>query len=67
MEQHRFPRKILERGQVGRISIGRPRKRWIEDVEQDLRNMGTGRWRKLCNERAEQRKIVEGAKTNTGL
>lgn len=41
-----------------------PRTRWIED---DLRKMEIRKWRRLCNERAEWRNVIEEAKTNSGL
>jgi hypothetical protein len=39
MEGWRIPRRILERKPIGRRIRGRPRKRWIEDVE-DFQAMG---------------------------
>ena len=67
MEQHRIPIKVLERRPVGRRSRGWPKKRWSEDVVEDLRDMVIRRLKRLCNERAERRKIVEEAKTHTEL
>jgi len=32
---------------------GRPRNRWIEDVEEDIQRMGIRGWRKLCKERMD--------------
>jgi hypothetical protein len=32
---------------------GRPRKRWIVDIEEDTQIMRIRRWRKGCEERAE--------------
>jgi hypothetical protein len=32
---------------MGRRNRGRPRKRWIEDIEKDIQIMGIRRWRKL--------------------
>jgi len=32
----RMPRRILEWKPVGRRIRGRPRKRWIEDIEEDI-------------------------------
>ena len=52
---------------MGRRIIGRPRKRWIEDVEEDIQTMGIREWRKLSKERAEGKKIAEKAKTHSGL
>jgi hypothetical protein len=47
--------------------IGRPRKRWIEDIYKDIQILGIRGWRKLCKERAEWKKITEKAKTHSGL
>jgi hypothetical protein len=67
MEGWRIPRRILEWKSVGRRIRGRPRKRWIEDVEEDFQAMGIRGWRKLSKERAEWKKITEKAKTHSGL
>ena len=58
---------VLEWKPTGRRNRGRPRKRWIEDVEEDIQIMGIRGWRKLCKERAEWKKITEKAKTHSGL
>ena len=65
--EYRIPRNILEWRLAGRRSKGRPRKRQVEDVEEDLTNTGRRRCMRLCNERAERRKYVEKTKTHTGL
>jgi len=46
---------------------GRPRKRWIVDIEEDMQIMGIRRWRKQCKERAEWKRITEKAETHSGL
>ena len=40
MDGGRMPRRILEWKPMGRRIIGRTRKRWIEDVEEDIRTVG---------------------------
>ena len=40
MDGGRIPRRILEWKSVCRRIRGRPRKRWIEDVEEDIQTMG---------------------------
>jgi hypothetical protein len=67
MERGRIPRRILEWKPIGRRIRGRPRKRWIEDVEEDIQAMGARGWRKLSKERTEWKKITEKAKTHSGL
>jgi hypothetical protein len=67
MDEERTPKRILEWKPIGRRIRGRPRKRWIEDIEDDIRIMGIRGWRKLCKERAEGKRITEKAKTHSGL
>jgi hypothetical protein len=47
MEGERIPKRVLEWKPMGRRNRGRPRKRWIEDIEKDIRIMGKRGWRKL--------------------
>jgi hypothetical protein len=46
---------------------GRPRKRWIEGIEEDMQVMEIRRWRKQCKERARWKRITEKAKTHSAL
>jgi hypothetical protein len=41
----------------------RPRKRWIDDVEQDLRTMGVRGWRTRARDRQEWRRVTREAKS----
>ena len=67
MEGKSIPKRVLKWKPTGRRNRGRPRKRWIEDIEEDIQIIGIRRWRKLCKERAEWKKISEKAKTHSGL
>jgi len=58
---------VLERKPIGRRIGGRPSKRWIEDVEEDIQRMGIRGWRKLCKERTEWKRNTEKSKTHSGL
>ena len=52
------PPKILHSPEWRPVGRRRPRKRWIKDLEEDLRNMWIRRWRRLSYERAEWRKPI---------
>jgi hypothetical protein len=46
---------------------GRPRKRWIVDIEEHTQIMEIRRWRNKCKERAEWKRITEKVKTQSGM
>jgi hypothetical protein len=60
------PKRILQQKPIGTRTTGRPRKRWIASVEEDLQIMGVRQWRKQCEERGEWKKSSEKAKTHSG-
>jgi hypothetical protein len=50
-----------------RRRMGRPRRRWIEDVMADLATMGIRGWRIKAADREVWRAVVNAAKTHQGL
>jgi hypothetical protein len=62
MEDHREPKRALQGIPGGGRRREKPRKRWLDDVEDDLRKMEVKRWRKKAMDRTEWRKIREAAK-----
>jgi hypothetical protein len=67
MDDKRTPKRILQWKRIGTRTRGRPRKRWIASIEEDLQIMGVRQWRKQCEETAEWKKITEKAKTHGGF
>jgi hypothetical protein len=67
MDEKRISNRVLERKPTGRRIRGRQRKRWVEDIEEDIEALGIRGWRKLSKERTEWRRITEKAKTHSGL
>jgi hypothetical protein len=52
----------LEGNPAGRRRKGRPRKRWLDDVQDDMIKMGVKRWRTKAMDSGERRKLCEAAK-----
>jgi len=46
MDDKRTPKRILQWKPIGTRTRGRPRKRWIAGIKEDLQIMGVRRWRK---------------------
>jgi len=62
MNETRSVKKIFEGKLEGRRGKGRPRLRWINDVEDDLRKLGVKRWRTKALDREEWASIIREAK-----
>jgi hypothetical protein len=59
MDEKRIPKRVLEWKPTGRRIRGRPRKRWVEDIEEDIQALGIRGWRNLSKGRTEWRRITE--------
>jgi hypothetical protein len=65
--REKMPRKILKDKMQDTKTKVRPRKRWIDDVEQDLRTMGVRGWRMRARDQQEWRRVTRKAKVHPEL
>jgi hypothetical protein len=62
MDETRSVKKIFEGKLEGRRGRGRPRLRWINHMEDDLRKLGVKQWRTKALDRVEWASIIREAK-----
>ena len=67
MENTRTTRKIKECTPYKTRPAGRPRLRWMDQVEEDLKRMKIVGWRAKVEDRQKWNRIVEQTKTHPGL
>jgi hypothetical protein len=58
MEDNAMPKRMLK---------GRPRMRWLEEVENDLKSMKVKGWKERMRNREQWRLVVEEATAHPGL
>jgi hypothetical protein len=46
---------------------GRPKVRWLDDIQEDLREMGIEEWRRKAQDRDQWRRIAQEVKAHVGL
>ena len=66
MENTRTTRKTTEWTPYKTRPVGRPRLRWMNQVEEDLKRMKIG-WKAKVEDRQEWNRIVEQTETHPGL
>jgi transcription termination factor 2 len=67
MDDTEIPKKILSGNPGGQRGCGRPRTKWLDRVEEDLRKLGYRNWKVQVQNRDNWQKIVEEAKIHNGL
>jgi hypothetical protein len=66
MDQRRVVKKIYDSKPEGRRKVGRPKLRWLDDVENNLRVMKIKRWRKKAQNREEWASVIKEANVLKG-
>jgi hypothetical protein len=67
MDTTRIVKKVTEWEPRSSRLVGRPRLRWFDQVEEDLKKMNVGNWREKCKDRRLWNEIVKQAKTHQRL
>jgi hypothetical protein len=67
MEENAMPKRMLKGRLYSKRRKGRPRMRWLYDVESDLKKMKVKGWREKMRNREQWKLVVEEAKTHLGL
>jgi hypothetical protein len=62
MDGARMAKKVFVSKPEGRHDIGRPKLRWLDDVEGDIKALGIRRWRIKAQDRNEWTAIRREAK-----
>ncbi|CAH2239446.1 jg23877 [Pararge aegeria aegeria] len=67
MEGTRAPKRLMEGTLEGRRSRGRPRGRWSDGVERDMRVLGVRSWKEAASDRLKWKNMLDQAKAHPGL
>jgi hypothetical protein len=67
MEDKAMPKRLLKGRPHSKRRKGRPRMRWLDDVESDLKKMKVKGWKEKMRNREQWRLVVEEDKVHTGL
>jgi hypothetical protein len=67
MEDSRMRKRVMRDRIYTRRKRGRCKVRWLDDVQEDLREMGIEGWRRKVEDRDQCRRIAQEAKAHIGL
>jgi hypothetical protein len=67
MDSERTPKRLLNGELFGVLRRARPRKRWFQDVKDDIRRLKIGKWKEKAQERNAWLVIVKAARAHEGL
>jgi hypothetical protein len=67
MDTTRTVKKLTEWEPCLSRPVGRPRVRWLRQVEEDLKKMQVRKWKEKCKDRRLWNEIVKQDETHQGL
>jgi hypothetical protein len=67
MNNDRTLQKIFNIKPDGTRSVGRPKLRWKDGINQDMRILGVKNWKKVALNRDEWAKLLKNARAHQGL
>jgi len=67
MEETRAPSMLFRNNLEGRRGVGRPKMRWVDGVEADLRALGVKSWQSVAKDRRRWIQVLDQAKAREWL
>jgi hypothetical protein len=67
MEDNAMLKRMIKGKLYSKRRKGRPRMRWLDNVESDLKKMKVKGWKEQMRDREQWRVVVEQAKAHPGL
>lgn len=67
MQENRAPATLFRNDPGGRRGVGRPKARWVDGINQDLRAIGVRNWREAAKDRRSWNGILDRAKSNNWM
>ena len=67
MDKTRTVKKLKEWEPFSSRPVGKPRLRWLDQLQKDLKKIKMRNWREKCKERRLWNEIIKQAKTHQGL
>ena len=59
-------KKVFKNASEGKMFVGKPRKRWLNSVENDVKKIGVRGWRKIAKDRDAWKLILRKARVLHG-
>jgi hypothetical protein len=67
MEDSRMPKRVMREKIYNRRKRDRPKVRWLDDIQEDLREIEIEGWIKKAQDRDQWRRMAQEAKAHVGL